>query len=142
MPQVAHCANLQRPVSAADRLPAADRLDMALRSKVFIVQKGAANLDGYPEKINEIVGVFASLKDANVAVKQCQQEFMKEFGIAEEEDKNEFIGFKVEDRGDEYDDTPPPGGVLVGYYWEFDEDLEGYFYSCSVYCFPLIPQAA
>jgi hypothetical protein len=110
---------------------------------VFIVQKSAASLAGYAEAqtITEIAGVFASLVDANALVRQCQKEFMRDFAIEEHEVPGDFIGFKTEDKGDVYDGTPSPTGTQVGYYWEYDEDLVGHFYSCGVKCFPLIAGA-
>jgi hypothetical protein len=112
-------------------------------AKVFIVQKSAASLAGYAESqaITEIVGVFSSLRDANRVVRACQQEFMRDFEIREDDDPDEFIGFKTEDKGDVYDGVPPATGAQVGFYWEYDEELEGHFYSCGVKCFPLIAEA-
>jgi hypothetical protein len=108
--------------------------------KVFIVQKSAASLAGYAESqaITEIVGVFSVLRDANDLVRACQREFIRDFELPEEDNTDEFDGFKTEDKGDVYDDTPPATGVQVGFYWEFDEELQGHFYSCGVKCFPLI----
>jgi hypothetical protein len=124
------------------------------------------------QTITEIVGVFASLAGAEAAVRACQREFVAEFALGEEEegagDPDEFIGLKTEDRGGVCGKgmgkgsdgngaerggngtegaageagNVPATGVHVGYYWEFDEDLEGHFYSCGIQCFPLIGPGA
>lgn len=106
---------------------------------VFVVQRGTALYNRYEDKFIGIVGIFATLADANRAVQVCQREFMKESGIEEAagDDDDEFTGFCYEDRGSIKDgETPLAGGTPVGLYWEFDDG--SCWYSCGVECFQLL----
>ncbi len=107
--------------------------------RIFIVQRGTAFYQSFEDRFIEIVGVFASLKDANAAVRLCKKEFMAEFGIAEPEsaEADDNTGFRIEDRGDEYHGTPSLTGTSVGLYWELDNGTG--WYTCGVECYGVIP---
>lgn len=51
------------------------------------------------EKFIDVVGTFATLEDANRAVQDSQQEFIKKFGINDPTNEHEGAGFRYEDHG-------------------------------------------
>jgi hypothetical protein len=110
---------------------------MASTTHVFVVQRGTALYERYEDKFIGIVGIYATLEDANRAVQVSQREFMKEFGIEEVTgDDDEFVGFCYEDRGGVKDGEASPAGTPVGLFWEFDDGL--CWYTCGVECFRVI----
>ena len=106
------------------------------KPRVYIVQRGTAFYQSFDDKFIEIVGVFASLKDANRAVSLCRKQFMEEFGIPEPTEDDQFIGFRMEDHGDTFTGEPSLTGVPAGLYWEFDNGTG--WYTCGVECFAVI----
>jgi hypothetical protein len=113
---------------------------MAMQNHVFVVKRATALFEAFDDKFMDIVGIFMTLKDANNAVRLCQKEFTKEFGISDPSEEGEFVGFRWEDRGESIGGKPAPTGTPVGLSWEFD--CGDGWYLCGVECFPLVASSS